>query len=328
MLKTKNNSLGLRLSMLIIVSAIPVLVIFLITNIYAIHNETVQREQMLFANVDLFKTQIDNTLVSIQRYPSEMVNDQADLFVLSKQERTDDRLLAQIRIQNRFADILEVNNDLGGMFAYSLKSGCLAYKYVSNANYRERTALNSYIRNISETNGKWTPVFIDDLWYLFYVIRIGNTLTGSIVRVPDILNQYIDSSREIFETVSFITESGIINNEYTTGDNQYLNADQEEIVSKCASGEYSVIVYPVANHSRWTFTYFQIVVFLLAAVYAVVLILQRQLYKNKIVAPLNKTINAMRLVQEGNLNTSIASNPKDYDELLTVQSNFNDMNDP
>lgn len=309
-------------------------------------------------NLYIFKImdrQIDATLKnSLEMYTQEVERDldNAEAFLVNKCLNRDvirkiqsptkslERYLAILEVQDIFDTSILTYNLMDGLFLYDMQNAIYIgkTKYETQREYERQVKENmdhliqKFDQNVKEYENEWFSVQIESNFFLVKMFQIQNTYVGCWIETSTILeNLQTFSIKSEDEVVMLDAEHTVLSHNFFTDridpEEAYLKSDHKKykIISseyKCPSFSFIVLRrkdnFLVSLNGTGT----QILLALALSIFFSILVMWLEM--KFFFWPLNKLIDAMNQLKEGNLDISIHDKSV-FEEFRLLNDTFDSM---
>lgn len=338
------NSIRFKLIVGLVLITVPLSLLLIYTNYYAIG---VVRSQVADSNkkmMSLYMGQIDEQLRFAESNLMGLTIAEADFTGIENKVSESDRIFALSRLSKRITENILNFKSVDGFFIYSSPNQYYMNAFSEVTNYAERESVRNFIE---DETGKATPNLpinrwyvqeIGEKYYLLRTIKVSNTYVGTWILIDNLMVPLnLIGLGEKGEAL-FTTNEGVplvnaeivrdnrldvsknIQHYYLTGDhNRYLVVGE-----KSAVGDFNLIaLIPDEQILKNLPILRNIVNFILIGVF-ILLPVCLLLLRKTLLIPINRLISAMKRIKDGNLDMRIPSF-RTSDEFQLVYETFNTM---
>lgn len=342
----KRHSIKDRLMTCAVCFIVPIILLLLVSNLYARY---LLREQVAASDrntVQLYAERIDTRLEDIK---SRLVNIGGDLEVkhLGATKSYDEKILAAYQLKSQFQeDLLLYDSTVDGFFVYDLTDEIYMKETSIVETIRQQEMIEDTIRQLVKEDqelkkpisAKWFHMHIGDKYYLIRIYHIHGVYYGSWSDVERILNEAVTIPIEGAETVLLLTKE----KEPLSEDQRYLDEninwehDFSEYYLTGKDKRYMVIAEPIENGEYYFVALildseiqrgihlFSILIVMMILISIGLLWMFIRYSDEEIAIPLEHVVEVMEKVEEGNLDVVLPeeSNTKEFGVL---NDSFNKM---
>jgi two-component system sensor histidine kinase YesM len=342
------NSIRFKLVIAMLFTTIPLITMLLYNNFYAIN---VVRKQVAESNsnmVSLYKNQIDNSLNEVDNYLSNLMASETDMISLGEgrvgTESETSYKMASILLSKKLSNDILMYKSIDAMFVYSVKAKDFLEAYVDQVPFEFREKVRAYIRSIEQPDfysryaRSWKVQKIDQDYYLIRILRKGDTIIGSYVNAKKMLKPFdlldlgsdgvsllVTGQGEAMNNSSIIDANQIdLKHDFSS---YYLSGDKNKflVIGKPSDrGDFSLVAIIPDKQILENLPYLRIIVLLIAVAAVTIFPMGLFILKKTVLVPLNRIVNVMRRIGEGNLKVRIAPY-RTSDEFQLVNDSFNNM---
>ncbi|MCI7812740.1 MAG: histidine kinase [Robinsoniella sp.] len=342
----KRHSIKDRLMTCAVCFIVPIILLLLVSNLYARY---LLREQVAASDrntVQLYAERIDTRLEDIK---SRLVNIGGDLEVkhLGATKSYDEKILAAYQLKSQFQeDLLLYDSTVDGFFVYDLTDEIYMKETSIVGTIQQQEMIEDTIRQLVKEDqelkkpisAKWFHMHIGDKYYLIRIYHIHGGYYGSWSDVERILNEAVTIPIEGAETVLLLTKE----KEPLSADQHYrdesINWEQDfseyyltgkdkrymVIAEPIENGEYYFVALILDNEIQRGIHLFSILIVMMILVSIGLLWMFIRYSDEEIAIPLEHVVEVMEKVEEGNLDVVLPeeSNTKEFSVL---NDSFNKM---
>ncbi|MGO4495203.1 sensor histidine kinase [Paenibacillus sp. 2RAB27] len=338
------NSIRFKLIVGLVLITVPLSLLLIYTNYYAIG---VVRSQVADSNkkmMSLYMGQIDEQLRFAESNLMGLTIAEADFTGIENKVSESDRIFALSRLSKRITENILNFKSVDGFFIYSSPNQYYMNAFSEVTNYAERESVRNFIE---DETGKATPNLpinrwyvqeIGEKYYLLRTIKVSNTYVGTWILIDNLMVPLNLIGLGEKGVALFTTNEGVplvnaeivrdnrldvsknIQHYYLTGDhNRYLVVGE-----KSAVGDFNLIaLIPDEQILKNLPILRNIVNFILIGVF-ILLPVCLLLLRKTLLIPINRLISAMKRIKDGNLDMRIPSF-RTSDEFQLVYETFNTM---
>ena len=342
------KSLRFKLIIGVIATLIPLVVLLIINNEYAIsvvHSQVALSDKNMMS---LYMSQIDSELNAVDGYIYKIAALNNDFQILEYTDNENTYQLSKIHLFDTMTNDIKQFNALNAIFVYSQEQ--LDFFYAANTiGYEQNSAASLFIMNIimkqlSADNGDfpnhWLIEQINNKYYLIRIVNYGGTYIGAWIDtnrllIPlDLINlqkggmaALVDSNGTLLTASNLLDTNEIdlkkgFDNYYITG-----NTTKYLVVGESSSkGEFHLVAIIPNSTILQNLPYLQnistIIVFISILLIPLVLLLIQRI----VISPLRHVVSTMKTIRSGNMEERIESNARS-DEFMVLNQTFNTMLD-
>lgn len=189
------SSLRIKLTLSVFIMTLPLVMMLLYNNFYAIH---VVREQVADSyknTLTLHMNQIDSNLNDIDSYMNSLVGMGYDLISIKLAESEDQYYLSKSYLFNKLMQDIALYDLLGAFFVYVKDRNDYMDVYSGQISYPERDSMKEYIvamidgQNIPKgiRTKRWQHAQVGEEHYLFNIIQTGDVYFGGWIKADELL---------------------------------------------------------------------------------------------------------------------------------------------
>jgi len=337
------NSIRTKLIRNFLCFAVPIVILLVFTNIYAVFLVRTQVSKSYENMVALYLNQVDTALTDVEQYLSLTIYYDDNLQAIKKGETDMTSNLARILLKNKLANDILVYKPVDCFFAYIPEADTFLSVNKNSMEYSKRDQISTYIQNNAETGAidfyNWKVYTIEDSHYLMRIIRSNNMYLGACIQMESLKTPMtlVDLGENIYTFFTDINGSILtpLNNldlESIHGENSLVKLTQNgkkanyQFISQSSSkGDFRLnVLIPEKNtlnylpHTlRFSFVILFVLCFVIIPAYLI--------FINKdILLPLKSLVASMKKVKNGDLNVRINLKTTS-DEFEIVKETFNNM---
>jgi len=338
------NSIRFKLIIGVVLITVPLSLLLIYTNYYAIG---VVRSQVADSNnkmISLYMGQIDEQLRVAESYLMGLTIAEADFTGIENKVSESERIFALTRLSNRITENMLNFKSVDGFFIYSTPNQYYLNAFREVTSYAERESVRNFIE---DETGKATPNLPINRWYvqeigeknyLLRTIKVSDTYVGTWILFDNLMMPLNLIGLGEKGAALFTTNDGVpLVNAEIVRDNRldvnknlqhyYLTGDDRRYLvvgEKSAVGNFNLIaLIPDEQILKNLPVLRNIVNFILVGV-LILLPVCLLLLRNTVLIPINRLILAMKRIKDGNLDMRIQSF-KTSDEFQLVYETFNSM---
>ncbi|GAA3404531.1 sensor histidine kinase [Paenibacillus hodogayensis] len=339
------SSLGFKLIGGFLVVIIPLSVLLIYNNFYAIH---VVRNQVAYTYADLtalYMKQVDQSLSIADDYLYDLIVRETDLLLLDSVRSEDDTdyHFAKVRLLNRLSSDITNYRYLDSFFVYSQSNGEYISSRRPSGNFERseliKEALIGRISHpVSSDNEEWLTMEIGGTDYMVRIVRTGNVYVGAWMGIEHFAEplQQIDTGRNgktffvsgdgrPIGAQSYIRQNEIDWTRDRDGDT-LKGADGRYLSIRRKSEEGSFYLNALVPESRVleSLPHFKQIISGVTISSIILLPVVFFYYRRVFLLPIYRLIGVMKRAQEGYLNVR-ASSGSGAKEFQIMNKAFNDM---
>ncbi|NRD78296.1 histidine kinase [Bacillus sp. BRMEA1] len=340
------NSLRFKLLLGVFLILLPLIVLLIYQNYYAIH---VVRSQVMESNkkmITLYMQLIDKGLEDADEYLLSLASSDPNIQIMDTSDSADNYNLAKINVVNKLSANLTMYKSIESIFVYSNKKDELTDVFKGDQTYAERESVRTYIEKTLGTNKnlnakflhRWYVKKIYSDYYLFRFVKSGGIYIGAWVNSKTLLLplsfiQLGQNGTALFATKegqpmmfsSFINHNRIdltrnLQSYYESGkDQKYLVVGQSS-----KKGNFSLIAIIQDRSILQNLPYLSGLILLIVFLGILLLPAMVIFIRRTFLHPLNRIISTMKDIGDGNVSFRIKEYPTS-DEFMIVNRTFNTM---
>lgn len=349
-MKDALRTIHIKLLIGLLLVTLPLILLLIYINFYAIEVVRDQVAQSTINLVDLHMGGIDRDLEEIDKHLLQVGAQDVGLVSLGRAQQVnpDQYTLAKIQLFQSFSAATSsypavdcffffssVNQDLvlvPGNHANSEYANRLKDKRGIEALFQDEEAIRSF------QPGSWIPLRINDHYYLFHIIKTGNVYIGALVNIKDLMEPLgmIDLGDDghalladsNYEPISGNAASGGGQLQYVYKENGYVLSSENDsnmiVGEKSGKGEFSLIVVLPEKEVLKQLPLIQRVVSYISYGSIAIVTFSLLLIRKFILLPINRIVRGMKRLREGNLDTRIERDSTSV-EFELMNDTFNSM---
>ena len=337
------NSIRTKLIRSFLCFAVPIVILLVLTNIYAVYLVRTQVSKSYENMVALYLNQVDTALTDIEQYLSLTIYYDDNIQAIKRDETDMTSNLARISLKNKLANDILVYKTVDCFFAYLPEADTFLSVIKSSMEYRKRDQISAYIQNNVETGAvdfyNWKVYTIEDSHYLMRIIQSNNMYLGACIQMESLKTPMtlVDLGENIYTFFTDINGTVLtpLNNldlDSIHGENSLVKLTQNgkkanyQFISRSSSkGDFRLnVLIPEKNTLnylphilRFSFVILFVLCFIIIPAYLI--------FINKdILLPLKSLVASMKKVKNGDLNVRINLKTTS-DEFEIVKETFNNM---
>jgi len=337
------NSIRTKLIRSFLCFAVPIVILLVLTNIYAVYLVRTQVSKSYENMVALYLNQVDTALTDIEQYLSLTIYYDDNLQAIKRDETDMTSNLARISLKNKLANDILVYKTVDCFFAYLPEADTFLSVNKNSMEYKKRDQISTYIQNNAETDAvdfyNWKVYTIEDSHYLMRIIQSNNMYLGACIQMESLKTPMtlVDLGENIYTFFTDINGTVLtpLNNldlDSIHGENSLVKLTQNgkkanyQFISRSSSkGDFRLnVLIPEKNTLnylphilRFSFVILFVLCFIIIPAYLI--------FINKdILLPLKSLVASMKKVKNGDLNVRINLKTTS-DEFEIVKETFNNM---
>jgi two-component system sensor histidine kinase YesM len=337
------NSIRTKLIRNFLFFAVPIVILLLFTNIYAVFLVRTQVSKSYENMVALHLNQVDTALTDIEQYLSLTIYYEDSLQAIKKSQSDMTSNLARISLKNKLTNDILVYKTVDCFFAYLPEADTFLSVNKNSMEYRKRDQISIFVQNNADTDAidfdSWKVYTIEDSHYLMRIIRSNNMYLGACIQMESLKTPMtlVDLGENIYtfftdRSGSVLTPLNNLDLESIHEENSLIKLTQNgkkanyQFVSQSSSkGDFKLnVLIPEKNTLnylphilRFSFVILFVLCFIIIPAYLI--------FINKdILLPLKSLVASMKKVKNGDLNVRINLKPTS-DEFEIVKETFNNM---
>ncbi len=337
------NSIRFKLIRNFLCFTIPIVILLVFTNLYAVFLVRTQVSKSYENMVALYLNQVDTALTDIEQYLSLTIYYEDSLQAIKNNDSSMPSNLARISLKNKLSNDILVYKTVDCFFAYLPEADTYLAVNSNTLEYKEREQISMYIQNKAGTDmidsDDWKVYNIEDSHYLVRVIQFNNIYFGACIQMERLKTPMtlVDLGSNIYtfftdKDGSVLTPLNNLDLESIQGENGLkrltLNGEKTnyQFVSRGSyKGDFRLnVLIPEKNTLnylphilRFSFIILFVLCFVIIPVYLIFI-------RKDILLPLNGLVASMKKVKNGDLNVRIQTKTTS-DEFEIVKETFNNM---
>ncbi|NQX65918.1 histidine kinase [Paenibacillus alba] len=329
--RLSNKSIRFKLIVGFLLLVIPLQLLLIFDNYYGMK---VVREQVANSNrhlVALYMDQVDRNLEEIDKYLRTMVAFENDLIKLdiSAKVNSDDYLLAKINLFNKLERDIHTYKEMDYLFIYSSVNKELITNQPSDATMEQlKTIQSGIIQMLRERESfqkqdfeKWFPYQINEDYYIVKIQKIGDVYVGAWVKASKLMIPFglLDMGPEgksllVTENLKPMSDNTSIANK-----NDYL-----QVSTHSKQGNFSLLFLIPYSVILEHLPFLQRLWYLVILGALIILPIFYIFLRHIILLPINRIVEVMRRVRDGNLDQRVKQYPVSF-EFELMNDVFNSM---
>jgi two-component system, sensor histidine kinase YesM len=346
--KVSLNSIRFKLIAGVFAVLLPLIFLLVYNNLYSIkviHNQVAESYKNLLT---LYMRQIDYSLEAADENLTTMAALDNDLKLIGADIDPNYRSLAQISLSRRLSDNISSFKATDVVFIYNTISKEFMYGINSSNDFEEREKVKNYIigKIDRETESAdlysrtWTPVKIDEQYYLIKMFKAGNSFIGAWVNtkrllIPLSLINLGEGGNSVITTGKAVLMAS--SNEFNKEDidlvkdfkNYYITGSKNKYIvvgENSTKGDFNLVaIIPdreILESLPRLKDIIKIIVFVSILTITLCLIMLRKI----VLIPINRMMIAMKKIRDGDIEVRIKNYPTS-DEFQIANDTFNKMVD-
>jgi two-component system sensor histidine kinase YesM len=344
--RVSNNTISFKLTLGAFIVLFTLITLLIYNSFYAIF---VVRHQVAESNknlVSLYMRQIDNNLEEVDEYLIGLVASNTDLQVMESANDKGGYSFAKICLSRKMAEDIQMYKSIDSFFIYTLKWQDLLLVYNENVSFNERQSMSEYIKGLLNTSSavnnifvkKWYIKRLGQEFYLFHVLKSGDTYTGAWVNIKKLLIplNLIDTGEK--GASLFATDRGepMFNNKLIRDNHielnrglrhYYLSGNRHKYLvvgEKSEKGNFNLIALIPDEKILQKLPYLRWVAALIAMGSILLLPVFLLFLRTTVLVPLKRITAVMKRIEDGDLEARIDRYPA-AEEFEIVNGTFNRM---
>jgi two-component system sensor histidine kinase YesM len=337
------NSIRTKLIRSFLFFAVPIVILLLFTNIYAVFLVRTQVSESYENMVALHLNQVDTALTDVEQYLSLAIYYEDSLQAIKKSQSDMSSNLARISLKNKLTNDILVYKTVDCFFAYLPEADTFLSVNKNSMEYEKRDQISIFVQNNADTDAidfdSWKVYTIEDSHYLMRIIRSNNMYLGACIQMESLKTPMtlVDLGENIYtfftdRSGSVLTPLKNLDLESIHEENSLIKLTQNgkkanyQFVSQSSSkGDFKLnVLIPEKNTLnylphilRFSFVILFVLCFIIIPAYLI--------FINKdILLPLKSLVASMKKVKNGDLKVRISLKTTS-DEFEIVKETFNNM---
>lgn len=332
------NSVQVRLTLLAACALVPMLLLLIINNLYSMELERTKFSQLNRNTVTLYANQIETTLEGIEKYVASLYTRDEDISLMIRSPDENQKKLASWRVMLQFDEALNIHQTADTFFIMTASEDNVMFRRRTNHLEFSVPLMNEIVRSIPDTR-QWYWYQLENKYYLVRAFLLSDYYAGVFVNVDKLLALYEDLDFQGLDRLFIMTGDGLPLNDYMPGFEQQFRS--ELLLNRYQSyqtdnAQYIVIgtgfsfnSYILAAMMRdyglfGRLSPLQKIITISIFVFLVYIPALLLLLRNRVIEPLNITVEAMKQMRNGDLDVQIPYT-EGYDEFHMVHETFNSM---
>ncbi|WP_187274272.1 sensor histidine kinase [Paenibacillus sp. N3.4] len=341
------KSLRYKLIFGFLITTLPLIILLIWNNQYAIQVVRKQVFQTNLHTINLYMGQIDRNLEEVDKYLYNTLATEPDFLRLEPAITGTNQpyYTAKVQLNNKL--IVDVNNYkiIDSFFIYSEANKDLLTTSFPGYSYTERELIRNELKHILNTFNKsdyqydqWSISTVNNSYYLYHIVKKGAVYFGAWTNVKKLmvpidfidLGQhgkalFVTDHQQAMEDTNFFIRNEI-NIDYdpnsyvlTGGKEKFLVVGQQS-----QKGKFSLVAWIPDTSILENLPYMQRILTYISIGWVVSLLIFILFLRKVFLYPINKLVTAMRAVQMGNLNSKVTYQPTS-NEFVLMNRTFNQM---
>lgn len=340
------SSLRIKLTLSVFIMTLPLVIMLLYNNFYAIH---VVREQVADSyknTLTLHMNQIDSNLNDIDSYMNSLVGNGYDLISIKLAESDDQYYLSKSYLFTKLSQDIALYDSLGAFFVYVKDKNDYMDVYSSQISYPERDSMKAYIVAMIDEQTipkgirtqRWQHAQVGDEHYLFNIIQTGEVYFGGWIKAEELLKPLkalkmgeggvallSDTQGKPITSSSFVYDHGISIQENL--DDHYISGTERKYVvvgTESYRGNFKLIALIPDRNILANLPYLQQLIWVITI--AVLFFIPVGLYfmRQTFLDPIKRLLLTMSRVRVGDWGVRV-NLEKDAEEFRILGHSFNTM---
>ncbi|MFS0724307.1 cache domain-containing sensor histidine kinase [Paenibacillus sp. 1P07SE] len=340
------RSLGVQIPLIVLMMTIPLIVMLLYNNFYAIDVVRTQVAESYKNTLRLYMGQIDSNLNDVDAYLNTIAGSGYDLIALKRAETDDQYYISKAYLFNRMSNDISLFNTLDSFFVYAKDRQDYMDVYATGVSFEEKERVQAYITEMIKTGNipqglrtkRWHPTRIGEVNYLVNIIQSGRVYLGGWIRTDTLLEPLKDldvgeggvmlvadaSGEPITGHLSAHT-IGLSLNQVQQGyqlsgsDQQYLVVDKESY-----RGSFSLVTLIPDREILANLPYLQQLIWFITLGSFLFIPIGLYLIRRTFFVPLKRILHAMSRVRSGDWSVRVDTD-KNAEEFKILGYSFNSM---
>jgi two-component system sensor histidine kinase YesM len=323
---------------------IPFIAFLTLYNIYINHVFNSKIAQNNQTKINLMKESMEKELKRVEYFMANLAANDAYFGQLKYKLSKLNAHLYTYNILEKYNDILNTTNYVGGMFIFTINNALYRSTYRSGLDMQQRDAIKSYLMDLtaSETDisaRDWFLEKIDNDYYLFYIIEMNETYVISMVSLnnssvtenydKDEPDGYIIYSKEDGTALSFHDRISEKNVTLEKGNKvYYITGEPQKYFIVQTHSDYMGLnmVYITPYHGVLALEPSQVILLLGTIFFIILSSICYLLLKHYFFKPLSYIVDTMNSVKDGDMTVKMRLDSKS-EEFRLVNDTFNEMID-
>lgn len=155
---------------------------------------------------DLYTTNLNGAMIRADRYMYDLLNKKSYGIEMRKQNNTTEYMNSKIWAIRDMNDNLPVSEWFCGYYVFLPNKSELAYSSTTGhitQSASMKNYLNKYIETL-ENQRKWTVIKVDEVQYLFHIVRSNGIIYGSFIDLSAVLDEINSSIHYKYYSTAFV----------------------------------------------------------------------------------------------------------------------------
>ncbi|OBZ17216.1 sensor histidine kinase [Bacillus sp. FJAT-26390] len=329
--RLSNKSIRFKLIVGFLVFVIPLQLLLIFDNYYAMK---VVREQVANSNrhlAALYMDQMDRNLEEVDKYLRKMVAFESDLIKLDTPEEvnSDEYFLAKINLFNSLERDINNYKEIDYLFVYSSVNEELITNQPSEETIDQlKTIRAGMIQMLREREGfqkqdfeKWFPYKMNEDYYIVKIQKIGKVYIGGWVKASKLMKplSLLDMGPEGKSLLVTENLEPMNDNAFVDNDDDYL-----KVSTQSEQGHFSLLILIPYSAILEHLPFLQRIWYLVILGALIILPIFYIFLRHIILLPINRIVTVMRRVRDGNLDHRVERHPVSF-EFELMNEVFNSM---
>jgi two-component system, sensor histidine kinase YesM len=346
--KVSLNSIRFKLIAGVFAVLLPLIFLLVYNNLYSIkviHNQVAESYKNLLT---LYMRQIDYSLEAADENLTTMAALDNDLKLIGADIDPNYRSLAQISLSRRLSDNISSFKATDVVFIYNTISKEFMYGINSSNDFEEREKVKNYIigKIDRETESAdlysrtWTPVKIDEQYYLIKMFKAGNSFIGAWVNtkrllIPLSLINLGEGGNSVITTGKAVLMAS--SNEFNKEDidlvkdfkNYYITGSKNKYIvvgENSTKGDFNLVAIIPDREILESLPRLKDIIKIIVFVSILTITLSLIMLRKIVLIPINRMMIAMKKIRDGDIEVRIKNYPTS-DEFQIANDTFNKMVD-
>jgi len=339
------RSLRYKLMAIVLIMTVPLIVMLVYNNFYAIHTVRDQVSNSYENTLNLYMSQIDADLYDIDIYMNFL---ESDLISLGRADSDDDYYYQKQYLYNKLGRDVVLFDPLTSFFVYTKSRGDFTGIYSKSVfTIDDKELIEHHVAKLIESDAmprakglrKWTYIQIGQDFYFVDTVQYGEVVLGGLIHSESLLQPL--QALQVGEkgNILFANEHGVplsLTNknwnediEIREQDGYYLSGAKDKYLVvgiSSARGSFSLVALIPDQYILANLPYLQNVIWFISI--ACLLVIPFGLYtmRNTFLNPLYQVLTAMKKVRAGHLDSRVQLG-ETSEEFLMLGHSFNSMMD-
>lgn len=325
---------------------IPIIILLIISNLYAIH---LVRNQVYSYNKNtlyLYISQIDKLFDEVENALSESAMNNSYLHVMGTEQDGNTRALASYQIEALLKRVSQSYGMMDGFFAFASPSDTYVSYEKTYQEYEQREQIEEYItqtiQNVHFSDNPmmnaWFSHRIGQDNFIFRIFHSQNAYIGAWVKAENLVSNLttinisgldyillVDRNGNALTSVEEMQREKVdLKKEY---DQYYLTGEQNKylvIGQASGMGSFNLVALIRDNSVVEGLNNFSVIIITFIAISALLLLLYLNFSRKKVINPIRSLVEGMQSIESGNLDAKLQiENPTE--EFAILSNTFNSM---